>query len=217
MENSSTLPWPAGVAVSFSSNGTSYDLLLLPGTYVPSRLANTTFPPIPRSGSIDVRPLPGFTSSGSLTSTSFSVSLESGMTAYSGSLFSRDETFYSAVDSVNISLSKSASSDNDDGASPIAKGVGSLVLSDNVFAITKLKDGRRAVLWDSVADFNQVPSSSGGRADILIAQGTGCSGGCGSGGACATGGKCVCKAGFSGSRCGEPKTVAGPGDPSENV
>ncbi|KAK4048713.1 hypothetical protein OIO90_005706 [Microbotryomycetes sp. JL221] len=206
----------AGVKVAYTLNTTRHELTLLPGTYTPSRLASnldarinvngttnetTTALGLPTSAqAFTVTPATGFSSSGSLSSTSFSVSFEPGVLAYESSSYSNSRTNFESLSRTNPNVTR------DDNLRMQAR---SMLLSDNTFVLVKGKHDRQIALWDSVADVDTLgldPSQielTNGEIDIVGLQSSSCREGCASGGICGSVGKCLCLPGFTGARCDE--------------
>ncbi|KAM0792170.1 hypothetical protein ACM66B_004867 [Microbotryomycetes sp. NB124-2] len=154
----------AAVRVTYSLNSTLHDLVLLPGTYIPSRLnkqftstnSTTNFPTLPTSSSANSSDLKmfasqGFSFTGSLMGSSFTVSMMDGVTVYEAAPYAGTASHIDVTTTANATTT--AESAFDDRSRPA-----SLLLSDNnVYVLaTAPKDGRRIVIWDSVADFRDV-------------------------------------------------------------
>ncbi|GAA6006393.1 calcium-binding EGF-like domain-containing protein [Rhodotorula paludigena] len=187
----------AGVLVTSPVNGSSQRTALLPGTYSSSSSAfanassslSSTFTRQATAESSN-----GFSTSGSLTS-SFTVSLRSGLTAYSSPLFQGDASY--------LELPSAASNET---SSSYPSSVESLLLTSNTWAIAQFADdpSSRLVVWDSIADVGELKGGTGsGGLSIVQVQARGCSTPCASGGMCTGNGTCACLEGFTGSTCSD--------------
>ncbi|GJN88729.1 hypothetical protein Rhopal_001695-T1 [Rhodotorula paludigena] len=159
----------AGVLVTSPSNGSSQRTALLPGTYSPSSSAfanASTSLSSTLSRQATAESSDGFSTSGSLTS-SFTVSLRSGLTAYSSPLYQGDASY--------LELPSAASNET---WSDYPSSVESLLLTSNTWAIAQFADdpSSRLVLWDSVADVGELKGGTGsGGLSIVQVQARGCS------------------------------------------
>ncbi|ORY78467.1 insulin-like growth factor binding protein [Leucosporidium creatinivorum] len=181
----------AGVTVLTPVNATSRATVLLPGTYTSSSAstANSSLLTFGTASTFEVDA--GFSTSGKL-GTTFSVSLQTGLTTYSAPLFEGTAAYTSLANTSAINSTASADS------------IESFLLSDNVWAILQVggSSGSRVVAWDGVADVGNMVGGSGGVLVVEI-QGTGCTTPCASGGVCVANSTCACSSGFTGSTCSE--------------
>ncbi|GAA6047624.1 hypothetical protein JCM3770_001594 [Rhodotorula araucariae] len=185
----------AGVFVTGAVNGTTQHVALLPGTYTSSSLAasnasSAVSSVLSRNGVANASE--GFSSSGSLVS-SLTVSLQSGLTAYSAPLYQGAAS--------HLSLPTAASNDT-----RYPSSVESLLLTSNTWAVVQLANDKssRLVVWDSIADVGDIKGGScSGGVNVVGVQARGCSTPCSSGGVCTGNGTCACFDGFSGSTCDE--------------
>jgi hypothetical protein len=173
------------VGTKLSAPGLS-SVQLLPGQYT-----STTNPQLLHnlltSSSASLSPSPGFQNSSAVT-LPLNVALQSGLAVYSQSLYSGESSFVSlpTVPSSNSSTPLSA---------------GSLVLSSNVWMAVS-SGNNRVVIWDSIPDMTQLPSSSSQSAiSFLDIQSAACSPPCSGSAVCSASGTCSCPAGFTGSSC----------------
>ncbi|BGP45884.1 hypothetical protein JCM10450v2_001719 [Rhodotorula kratochvilovae] len=183
----------AGVFVTGAVNGSTQQVALLPGTYTSSSLAASN-----ASSSVSsvftkkaaANASEGFSSSGSLTS-SFTVSLQSGLTAYSSPLYQGSAE--------HVALPSAASN-----ATSYPSSVESLLLTSNTWAVVQLANDKssRLVVWDSIADIGEIKGGTGsGGVNVVSVQARGCSTPCSSGGVCTGNGTCACFDGFTGATC----------------
>ncbi|BGP53831.1 hypothetical protein JCM8202v2_001403 [Rhodotorula sphaerocarpa] len=195
----------AGVHVSTSWNGMTWQLALLPGTYTSSASAfqarNASSPPSPFGAGSTPSVSTGFGVSGSLSAASsaaYSVSTEQGLTTYSSPLYQGTATHFAPPQ--DASIANATSSD-------LPSHIESLLLSSNTVAIAQFTNDRssNSVLWDSLYDAGQLPSGAGsGGINILDVQARGCAAACSSGGVCTQNGTCACTPGFQGQSCACP-------------
>ncbi|KAH9930833.1 uncharacterized protein B0H18DRAFT_991485 [Fomitopsis serialis] len=80
---------------------------------------------------------------------------------------------------------------------------GSVALASDVWmSVSGASSSDRIILWSSIPDVSQLPSSSlGSSLTLLDMQSTACSSPCSSGGICSSSGNCICQSGFTGSSC----------------
>ncbi|SGY76706.1 BQ5605_C005g03509 [Microbotryum silenes-dioicae] len=187
----------AGVYVVSRANGTNTTLVkLLPGTYTSSSStnANSSLLSFPSSTSASTAtPSAGFTSSGTLGST-YTVSLQPGIIAYSSILFQGTPT-YLALPATNTSASNSTSTS-------LGSSISSLLLSNEVYAILHA-GSERFVVWDGVADVSQWRSVVKNQVTFQQLQSSACATPCASGGTCTGDGRCACATGWAGTLCGQ--------------
>ncbi|KDE04791.1 hypothetical protein MVLG_04755 [Microbotryum lychnidis-dioicae p1A1 Lamole] len=185
----------AGVYVVSRANGTNTTLVkLLPGTYTSSSStnANSSLLSFPSSTSASTAtPSAGFTSSGTLGST-YTVSLQPGIIAYSSILFQGTPT-YLALPATNTSASNSTSTS-------LGSSISSLLLSNEVYAILHA-GSERFVVWDGVADVSQWRSVVKNQVTFQQLQSSACATPCASGGTCTGDGRCACATGWAGTLC----------------
>ena len=123
--------------------------------------------------------------SASLSSLPLNLQLEPGVAVYSQSLYSGQASF-----------AKLPESPVDNSSIPISGK--SIAISPDVW-IAVSNDNRRLILWDSVPDISQLPST--GALSLLDVQSSSCSPPCSGGGVCSGSGTCTCPTGFTGSAC----------------
>ncbi len=160
---------------------------MLPGQYT-----STTNPQLLHnlltSSSATLSRSPGF-GSASLASLPLNLQLEPGLAIYSLRLYSGQAAF-SQLPSAPVNST----------STPLASS--SIALSSNIWiAVTSnSSSSNRVVLWESVPDIAQLPTSisSLSLADI---QSSACSPPCSGAGVCSTSGTCTCPTGFIGSSC----------------
>jgi len=136
---------------------------------------------------IHQRPIPScFTTSPLLGHPPLSVQLDPGVAVYSQSMYSGQGTFTKLPESPigNLSLGD-------------ISGV-SIAISSNVSIAVSINNNR-FVLWDSIPDISQLPST--GPLALLSVQSSGCNPPCAGSSICSTTGKCTCPDGFTGSLC----------------
>ncbi|TFY64234.1 hypothetical protein EVJ58_g2762 [Rhodofomes roseus] len=176
------------LGATLSASGYSTSLQLLPGEYT-----STTNPELLHelltSSSAALSASDGFSVNKSV-SLPFDISLQPGVAVYSGANYSGDASFNALPTNVSTNSTKHLSA-------------GSLALASDVWmSVSGASSNDRIVLWSSVPDVSQLPSSSlGNSLTLLDIQSTACSSPCSSGGICSTSGKCVCQSGFTGSSC----------------
>ncbi|KAH9842471.1 uncharacterized protein C8Q71DRAFT_801907 [Rhodofomes roseus] len=176
------------LGATLSASGYSTSLQLLPGEYT-----STTNPELLHelltSSSAALSASDGFSVNKSV-SLPFDISLQPGVAVYSGANYSGDASFNALPTNVSTNSTKHLSA-------------GSLALASDVWmSVSGASSNDRIVLWSSVPDVSQLPSSSlGNSLTLLDMQSTACSSPCSSGGICSTSGKCVCQSGFTGSSC----------------
>ncbi|KAF9533620.1 hypothetical protein CPB83DRAFT_890095 [Crepidotus variabilis] len=166
-------------------------LQLLPGQYT-----STTNPQLLHnlltSSSSKLSPSPGFENA-SLASLPLNLELAPGAALFSERLYAGQSTF-SALPSTPAS----------NGSSLTSLAAGSVAVSSNVWVAvsSNASSNQRVVLWDSVPDFAQLPSSVTSRSlAILDIQSSTCSPPCSGNGVCSASGTCSCPTGFTGSSC----------------
>jgi hypothetical protein len=127
---------------------------------------------------------PGFHSA-SLSSLPLDLQLEPGIAIYSKSFYSGQASFAKLPDApvANTSIPLSASS---------------IAIAPNVW-ISVSNSNNRLILWDSVPDTSQLPST--GSLTLLDIQSSNCSPPCSGSSVCSTSGTCTCPTGFTGSSC----------------
>ena len=191
--SSPSIPYVYGflVGVKLSSPSTQVTVQLLPGEYT-----STTNPELLHqlltSSSPSIDPSPGFGNSSASSFTSainlpFNVALAPGIAIYAQKNYSGQAAFSNlpSTPSANTSIPLTAQS---------------LALSSNTWAAISLASGSgRTIIWDSVPDVTQLPSSSS--LTLLDLQSAACSPACSSSGVCSPQGVCVCPQGFTGTYC----------------
>ncbi|EPS98400.1 hypothetical protein FOMPIDRAFT_1031549 [Fomitopsis schrenkii] len=176
------------LGATLSASGSPASLQLLPGEYT-----STTNPELLHelltSSSASLSASAGF-SVNKTVALPLDISLQPGVAAYSGANYSGKSTFNALPTNVSTNTTKQLSA-------------GSLALASNIWmSVAGSSSSNRIVLWNSVPDVSQLPSSSfGSSLTLLDMQSTSCSSPCSSGGICSSSGKCVCQSGFTGSSC----------------
>ena len=180
--------------MKLSSPGAPVTIQLLPGEYT-----STTDPELLHqlltSSSPSVDPSPGFENSSASAFTSFNsainlpfnVALAPGIAIYAQKNYSGQAAFSNlpSTSSVNTSIPLTALS---------------FALSSNTWAAVSLASGNgRTIIWNSVPDVTQLPSSSS--LTLLDLQSAACSPACSSSGICSPQGVCICPQGFTGTYC----------------
>ncbi|GAA5993999.1 hypothetical protein JCM11641_004536 [Rhodosporidiobolus odoratus] len=207
----------AGILVTAPVNSSSQRISLLPGTYTPSSATftspspnsslSTSLPTTLFSKKSTSAPSDGFTSSGSLSSFSSSsctVTLLPGLTAYTSPLYQGEASYIPLP--TNYTSANSSSSSNVSAAIGGQGGIESLLLSPSTYAILTLgsssSSSQRLVVWDSMADVGELKGGAGsGGVSVIDVQGTECATPCASGGVCNGSGKCICGGGWEGETC----------------
>ncbi|GAA5877543.1 hypothetical protein JCM16303_003371 [Sporobolomyces ruberrimus] len=201
----------AGIVVTVPFNTSTEQVTLLPGTYTSSTfssslLSNTSFsntttaPFSPFSKQSTITPLsPGFTSTGSLTSSStYSVSLLPGLTSYASPYYEGTPTYFPPTNS-SSSYSSTTS----------AAQLSSLLLSSSstnpLYAVLSIGSTQpRVIVYESIPDIGSLGISGQSQANLIELVNGGCAGGCSStGGFCASNGTCVCEQGWTGTTCSD--------------
>lgn len=171
------------VGAKLSAPGSSTNIQLLPGQY-----ASTTNPQLLHnlltSSSATLVGSPGFQSS-SGSSLPLNLQLEPGLAIYSQSLYAGQAAF-----------SQLPSSPLSNSSTPLP--ASSIAISSNVWVAVS-SNNNRIVLWDSVPDTSQLPST--GSLSLLDVQSSACSPPCSGSGICSASGTCTCPTGFTGSSC----------------
>ncbi|KAF7298436.1 Extracellular matrix protein FRAS1 [Mycena kentingensis (nom. inval.)] len=174
------------LGVSLSASDASSSVLLLPGQYT-----TTTNPQLVHdlltSSQATLKPSTGFESN-STPSLPLNVGVSPGLAIYSQSLYSGKAAF-SALPSGPVANS----------STPLT--AESLALASSVWVALSVGSNGRVVLWDSVADVSQLPSSSSGSMALIDMQSATCASPCASSGTCSASGTCVCAPGFNGTSC----------------
>ncbi|BGP13648.1 hypothetical protein JCM10213v2_001580 [Rhodosporidiobolus nylandii] len=171
-ENSLT----AGVLLTTPSNGTTQLVSLLPGTYTSSSPAptssNSTLSSSVFSKKTTAVVSDGFSASGNLasSSTSYTVSLQPGLTGYTSALYQGDASYIplpSNFSAANSSASSSSPKKTDT--------FSSLLLTSPSYAILALSSSnQRLVVWDSIPDVGELKGGKGsGGVKLVDVQGTG--------------------------------------------
>ncbi|TFK34913.1 insulin-like growth factor binding protein [Crucibulum laeve] len=171
------------IGAKLSAPGAPVSVLLLPGQYT-----STTNPQLLHnlltSSSASLTPSAGFENA-SLSTLPLNLALSAGLAVYSQPLYSGQAGFSSLPSAPfgNTSVPLAASS---------------LALSNNVWAAVSVGSNQRIVLWDSVPDVSQLPSSP---LSLLDIQSSACSPACAGAGICSAEGVCTCPPGFNGTSC----------------
>ncbi|KAF7294566.1 Extracellular matrix protein FRAS1 [Mycena indigotica] len=161
-------------------------VLLLPGQYT-----TTTNPQLVHdlltSPHATLNPTPGF-GSNSTPSLPLNVAVSPGLAIYSQSLYSGKSAF-SGLPSGPVANS----------STPL--NAQSMALASNIWAAVSVGSNGRVIIWDSVPDTSQLPSSNTGSMTLLDMQSATCSSPCSSSGTCSSTGTCTCAPGFNGTSC----------------
>ncbi|KAJ7746496.1 TNFR/NGFR cysteine-rich region family protein [Mycena maculata] len=181
---------PPLVGVTISATG-SPPALLLPGQYT-----STTNPQLLHnllvSSSASLSASPGFkNSTTSGVALPLNVAQEPGLSIYSGALYSGDPAFTS-IPSAPIGANTSTSLT-----------LRSLALSSNVYIAlnSPASPNARVIVWDSIPDTAQLPTSAPSALTLFDIESTACSPSCASSGICTAAGTCACAPGFTGASC----------------
>jgi hypothetical protein len=174
------------VGATLSASGAPTSLLLLPGQY-----ASSTGPQLLHS--LLTSPSASLTSSPGIQNLSstplpLNVALGPGLVAYSQALYSGNARFapVPSVPPANASQPLSATS---------------VALSADVWVAVNTTSNGRLILWESIPDFTQLPSSSLGPFSLLDIESSTCSPPCAGSGVCTPSGTCSCAPGFTGTSC----------------
>jgi len=166
-----------------SAPGAPSTIQLLPGQYT-----TTTSPQllhdILTSPSASLTPSSGFNVSSDF-SLPLNLGLQPGLATYTDPRYSGQAAF--------VALSDSTPNSTID--------AGSIALSSNVWVAVNSGPNNRLVLWDSVPDVLQLPSSNPGPFSLVDVQSAACSPPCSGAGVCAASATCTCPQGFTGSSC----------------
>ena len=157
---------------------------LLPGQYTrttnPQLLHNVlTSPSSSLVGSVGFR-------SASLSSLPLNLQMEPGVTIYTQSLYSGQASFAKLPESPVSNTSSIPLTPN------------SIAIAPNIW-IAVSNNNNRLILWDSVPDTSQLPST--GSMSLLDVQSSNCSPPCSGPSVCSVSGTCTCPTGFTGSSC----------------
>ncbi|KAF7348623.1 Extracellular matrix protein FRAS1 [Mycena venus] len=177
------------IGVTISAPG-SPPALLLPGQYT-----STTNPQLLHnlltSSSATLSPSPGFKNSTSSLALPLNVAQEPGLSIYAGPLYSGQPAFTS-IPSAPIGANSST---------PLT--LRSLALSSSVWiAINSPAPGNsRVIVWDSIPDIAQLPTSAPSTLTLFDIESAACSPPCASSGICSAAGTCTCAPGFTGPSC----------------
>ncbi|KAK7059770.1 extracellular matrix protein FRAS1 [Favolaschia claudopus] len=179
------------IGVTISVPG-SPPALLLPGQYT-----STTDPQLLHnlltSSSATLSPSPGFKSSAQSLALPLNIAQEPGLSIYSDPLYSGQPAFTS-IPSLPISPNSST---------PLT--LHSLALSSNVYIAVNSNaassNTSRLIIWDSIPDTAQLPSSAPSPLTLFSIESSACSPPCASSGICTASGTCACAPGFTGPSC----------------
>lgn len=177
------------LGATLSGSGSVSSIRLLPGQYTsstdPQLLHNLL-----TSSKSSLSAGPGFDNAS--LSLPMDLALQPGMSMFQGSLYSGESQF--------VSLPTTPAGNTSASATPIS--AGSLVVASNVWvALNSGSSSNRIVLWDSVPDVSQLPTSALGSLSLLDIQSSSCSPPCSGNGVCSAKGQCTCPPGFTGSSC----------------
>ncbi|KAJ7245392.1 insulin-like growth factor binding protein [Mycena haematopus] len=176
-----------GVTISAPGSPTA---LLLPGQYT-----STTNPQLLHnlltSSSATLSPSPGFKNSTTSLALPLNVAQEPGLSIYAGALYSGEPAFTS-IPSAPIGANSST---------PLT--LGSLALSSSVWIAVNFPapGNSRVIVWDSIPDIAQLPTSAPSTLTLFDMESAACSPSCASSGICTAAGTCTCAPGFTGSSC----------------
>lgn len=173
------------VGATLSAPGAPTSIHLLPGQYT-----STTNPQLLHnlltSSSATLSGSPGFQSA-SLSSLPINLQLEPGVAVYSQRLYSGQAAF-SQLPSAPLTNT----------STPLA--ANAIALASNVW-IAVTSSSSRVILWESVPDVTQLPSSASGSLSLVDIQSSSCSPPCSGAGVCSASGSCTCPTGFTGTSC----------------
>ncbi|EIW85609.1 growth factor receptor domain-containing protein [Coniophora puteana RWD-64-598 SS2] len=178
------------IGATLSAPGAQTDVILLPDTY-----SSTSNPELLHNlltaSSASLSPATGFSNSSGQSSVSLplTLALQPGMAIYPQALYSGQAQFSTlpSTPQTNTSIPFSASS---------------LSLAPNVWAaVSAGSSSTRVILWSSVPDTAQLPTTASGSLALLDMQSASCSPQCSGNGVCSASGTCTCPAGFTGSSC----------------
>ncbi|KAF9010794.1 insulin-like growth factor binding protein [Cyathus striatus] len=173
------------IGATLSASGAASPLHLLPGQYT-----STTNPQalhdLLTSSSATLSPSPGFSNSTSIT-LPLNLALQPGFAQFSDSLYAGQSAFTALPTSINATTSTTTIT---------AK---SLFISTDTILTLNSSSGR-LIIWDSIPDISQLPSSSSSLSLFSI-ESTSCSPTCSSSGLCTAAGTCLCPPNFSGNSC----------------
>ncbi len=176
------------VGATLSNSALALPIHLLPGTY-----SITTSPQLLHdaltSPSTTLSATSGFSNASSI-SLPLNLALQSGLSVYSGSLYSGSPNFQ-ILPNVPIANTSARLSSK------------SFVLSSNVWiALNTGPSNDRIIVWDAIPDTSQLPSSSQGSLSLTDVQSSACNPTCSAtGGTCSAAGKCQCLPGYTGVSC----------------
>ncbi|KII89391.1 hypothetical protein PLICRDRAFT_53827 [Plicaturopsis crispa FD-325 SS-3] len=174
------------IGATLSAPGASTSLLLLPGQYQSSTSPQLLHDTLTASGA-SLSPSAGFSNTTSV-SLPLNVALQPGLSIYQNALYSGQASF-----------SQLPSTPAGNNSTPLS--AGSLALASNVWAAVNAGSNNRVILWNSVPDISQLPSSNAGSLSLLDMQSSSCSPPCSGSGVCTANGTCSCPPGFNGTSC----------------
>ncbi|KAJ7150880.1 TNFR/NGFR cysteine-rich region family protein [Mycena crocata] len=197
--NTSTIVCTAGQCLQGFSNTTIGVTLSTPGSppalLLPGQYTSTTDPQLLHnlltSSAGNLSFSPGFKDSSASFTLPLNVAQEPGLSIYAGSLYSGQPAF-TAIPGAPIGANSST---------PLT--LRSLSLSSSVWiAVNSPAPGNsRVIVWDSIPDVAQLPTSAPQTLTLFDIESSACSPPCASSGICTAAGTCTCAAGFTGASC----------------
>ena len=174
------------VGARISASGIANSALLLPGQYTTSTNPQLLHSLL-TSSSASLNPSPGFQDSSSV-SLPLNVALQPGLAVYPQPLYAGQAAFARLPSTPPTNASQPLSA-------------GSIAISSNVWASVTAGSNNRVILWDSIPDIAQLPTSSAGSLSLLGIESAACSPPCAGSGVCSASGSCSCAPGFTGTAC----------------
>ncbi|KAM0755207.1 growth factor receptor domain-containing protein [Meredithblackwellia eburnea MCA 4105] len=191
----------AGVHLTPPSSNTTF--LLLPGIYTPTALLNlTSLASLVSLSRSTIAPLPGFTTTGTLGSSSaFAVQVQAdSFIGFDSPLFAIGSTSFPLTTPSNTSTSSLSLSSTTNSTS-----IQSILLPSSLPIRLTLSTGQS--LFASIPDLTFLSSSttssssSSSSIKVLKTESTSCTSPCSTGGICTLAGTCSCASGFTGQTC----------------
>ncbi|KAG6332778.1 hypothetical protein ID866_6313 [Astraeus odoratus] len=175
------------LGATLSASGISTGVLLLPGQYTSSSNPELLHDLL-TSSSATLSPSAGFANSTANTSVTLplTVQLQPGIATYPEAFYAGKGS-YTGLTSANTSTSLNS--------------LGSIALAGNVWAEVTAGSNSRVILWNSIPDVSQLPTTASGSLSLLRVESSTCSPPCSGNGVCTASGTCSCPTGFSGSSC----------------
>ncbi|KAJ7512376.1 TNFR/NGFR cysteine-rich region family protein [Mycena galericulata] len=197
--NTSAIVCTAGQCLQGYSNTTLGVTISVPGSpsalLLPGQYTSTTNPQLLHnlltSSSASLSSSPGFKKSSTSLALPLNVAQEPGLSIYSGPLYSGEPAFTS-IPSAPIGANTST---------PLT--LRSLALSSSVWIAVNspASANSRVIVWDSIPDISQLPTSAPSTLTLFDIESAACSPPCASSGICTAAGTCTCAAGFTGASC----------------